>query len=87
MRTTQSLSITLPHAMAQMVKDKVSSGEYATESEVIRDGLRSLAARDAAVEKWLLEEVVPTLEAMKADPSQLLSADAAWKQLSAHMAK
>jgi antitoxin ParD1/3/4 len=87
MRTTQSLSITLPHEMAQMVKAKVTSGEYATESEVIRDGLRTLAARDAAVEKWLLEEVVPTLEANRADPSRLLNADEAWKQLSEHMAK
>ncbi len=87
MRTTQALSITLPLEMAQMVKRKVASGEYATESEVIRDGLRALAARDAAVEKWLLEEVVPTLEATKAAPSRLLSADEAWKQLREHMAK
>ena len=64
MRSTQSLSITLPHEMAQMVKDKVASGEYATESEVIRDGLRTLAARDAAVEKWLMDEVVPTIKAL-----------------------
>jgi hypothetical protein len=67
MRTTQSLSITLPHEMAQMVKAKVTSGEYATESEVIRDGLRSLAARDAAVEKWLREEVAPTYDRVMAD--------------------
>lgn len=87
MRTTQSLSITLPHEMAQMVKRKVSSGEYATESEVIRDGLRTLAARDAAVEKWLIAEVVPTLEAIKADPSRLVGADEAWRQLGDHMAK
>ena len=87
MRTTQSLSITLPLDMAQMVKSKVSSGEYATESEVIRDGLRTLAARDAAVERWLRDEVVPTLEAIKANPSQLLDADEAWLQLSAHMNK
>ncbi|MEP6568000.1 MAG: type II toxin-antitoxin system ParD family antitoxin, partial [Mesorhizobium sp.] len=53
MRSTQPLTITLPLEMAQMVKDKVSSGEYATESEVIRDGLRTLAARDAAVDRWL----------------------------------
>lgn len=67
MRTTQSLSITLPLEMAQMVKAKVSSGEYATESEVIRDGLRTLAARDAAVERWLLDEVVPTYDRVVAD--------------------
>jgi metal-responsive CopG/Arc/MetJ family transcriptional regulator len=41
MRNTLSLSITLPHDMAQMVEDKVASGAYASESEVIRDGLRA----------------------------------------------
>jgi antitoxin ParD1/3/4 len=77
MRSTQSLSITLPHEMAQMVKDKVASGEYATESEVIRDGLRTLAARDAAIERWLREEVAPAYDAHKADPSRALPLDEA----------
>ena len=66
MRTTQSLSITLPIEMAEMVKAKVASGEYASESEVIRDGLRTLAARDAVVEQWLRELVAPTYDALKA---------------------
>jgi putative addiction module CopG family antidote len=30
--------------MAQLVRAKVESGEYASESEVIRDGLRALEA-------------------------------------------
>jgi antitoxin ParD1/3/4 len=68
MRTTQSLSITLPLDMARMVKSKVASGEYASESEVIRDGLRALSARDAAVERWLREEVVPTHDEVMRDP-------------------
>jgi antitoxin ParD1/3/4 len=67
MRTTKALTITLPHDMLEMVKAKVSSGEYATESEVIRDGLRTLQSRDAAVEKWLLEEVVKSYDECKAD--------------------
>ena len=46
MRTTQQFSITLPNEMADIVKTKVAAGEYATESEVIRDGLRALMARD-----------------------------------------
>lgn len=53
MRTTQQFSITLPKEMADTVKAKVAAGEYATESEVIRDGLRALLARDRAVEHWL----------------------------------
>ncbi len=50
MRTTQQFSITLPNEMADSVRAKVASGEYATEGEVIRDGLRALLARDQAVE-------------------------------------
>ncbi|API55605.1 MULTISPECIES: type II toxin-antitoxin system ParD family antitoxin [Rhizobium] len=86
MRTTQPLTITLPLEMAQMVKAKVSSGEYATESEVIRDGLRTLAARDAAVEKWLRDEVVPTYDEMKAHPERALSVEEVRRRLDARMA-
>jgi len=86
MRTTQSLSITLPREMAQMVKAKVTSGEYATESEVIRDGLRTLAARDAAIEKWLRDEVAPTFDRVMADPvGNTLSAEETLARLQAHM--
>ena len=70
MRTTQQFSITLPNEMADDVRAKVASGEYASESEVIRDGLRALRARDKAVDHWLRNEVVPAYEALKADPSR-----------------
>ncbi len=86
MRTTQSLSITLPIDMAEMVKAKVASGEYATESEVIRDGLRTLAARDAAVERWLNEDVAKAYDAYKADPSSASPLDDVMKRLNAKMA-
>ncbi|MEI1249669.1 ribbon-helix-helix domain-containing protein [Rhizobium aouanii] len=86
MRTTRPLTITLPLEMAQMVKAKVSSGEYATESEVIRDGLRTLAARDAAVEKWLRDEVVPTYDEMKAHPKRALSAEEVSQRLDTRLA-
>jgi antitoxin ParD1/3/4 len=72
MRTTQALSITLPVEMAQMVKDKVSSGEYASESEVVRAGLRALSAQNAAIDKWLLEEVLPAADAHEADPGRAI---------------
>ena len=70
MRSTQQLSVTLPNEMAQMVKGKVSSGEYASDSEVIRDGLRALQARDKAVENWLRTEVAASYDEMKAYPSK-----------------
>ena len=75
MRSTQQLSITLPNEMAQLVRAKVAAGEYATESEVIRDGLRALLARDRAMENWLREQVAPAYDALKADPSRAVSVD------------
>jgi putative addiction module CopG family antidote len=70
MRSTQQFSVTLPTEMARLVKSKVASGEYASESEVIRDGLRALQARDKAVENWLHQEVAPAYDAIKAHPSR-----------------
>jgi antitoxin ParD1/3/4 len=83
MRTTQQLSITLPTEMAEAVKSKVAAGEYATESEVIRDGLRALLARDRAVESWLHEQVGPAYDALKADPSRAITIERVRARLAA----
>lgn len=83
MRSTKQMSITLPHEMAQMVKDKVAKGEYATESEVIRDGLRALLARDRAVEEWLRQQVAPVYDAMRKNPSRGGSPEQARARLAA----
>lgn len=87
MRTTQQLSITLPNEMADMVKARVRTGEYASESEVIRDGLRVLLARDRAVETWLNAQVGPAYDALKADPSRALTADELRTRLAREHAK
>jgi len=87
MRTTQQLSITLPTEMAQKVKAKVASGDYASESEVIREGLRALDERDAVVERWLREEVLPTYDAYKAGKEPTSSLEEVMQRLSDHMDK
>lgn len=83
MRTTQQFSITLPNEMAAVVKAKVATGEYATESEVIRDGLRVLMARDKAMESWLQGQVGPAYDALKADPSRAATTDRVRARLAA----
>ncbi len=87
MRTTQQMSITLPNDMADVVKAKVRAGEYASESEVIRDGLRALMARDRAVENWLHNQVGPAYDALKAEPSRAVTADQVRARLAAEHAK
>jgi antitoxin ParD1/3/4 len=86
-RTTQQLSITLPNDMADVVKTKVKTGEYASESEVIRDGLRALLARDRVVEAWLHNQVGPAYDALKANPSRAVTADQVRARLAAEHAK
>jgi putative addiction module CopG family antidote len=68
MRSTKQLSITLPHEMAELVRSKVESGAYASESEVLRDGMRALQMHDRALEVWLVNDVVPSIEAVRQNP-------------------
>ena len=75
MRTTQQMSITLPNEMADAIRTKVRAGEYATESEVIREGLRALLNRDRAIENWLQNQVVEAYDALKADPSRAVTSN------------
>lgn len=87
MRTAQQMSITLPNDMADLVKAKVRTGEYASESEVLRDGLRALLARDRAMESWLHDQVGPAYDALKADPSRAVTADQVRARLAAETTK
>ena len=73
MRSTQQFSVTLPNKMAAEVRAKVASGDYASESEVIREGLRALQARDRALETWLRQDVAAAYDAIKADPARARS--------------
>jgi putative addiction module CopG family antidote len=75
MRTTQQISVTLPKEMAAQIKAKVASGEYASESEVVREGLRALQARDRAMDEWLRRDVVGIYDAMREDPARGRSVD------------
>ena len=87
MRSTQQFSITLPHEMAEAVRAKVAAGEYATDSEVIRDGLRALLARDRAVEDWLRKDVAAAYDKLKASPSRAVGVGSVKARLAAAHAK
>jgi antitoxin ParD1/3/4 len=68
-------TFSLPAEHAAFIDRKVESGAYASGSEVVRAGLRALQERDAAVERWLRDEVAPTSDAMTSDPSLAVAAD------------
>jgi antitoxin ParD1/3/4 len=68
-------TVSLPAAQASYIDSLVEAGTYASASEVVRAGLRALQERDAAVERWLREEVAPAYDAMQAEPGRGFSAD------------
>ena len=70
MSTVQKRTFSLAEEQAEFIDAKVASGDYASASEVVRDGLRALKERDQAVEVWLREKVAPAYDAMIADPSR-----------------
>jgi antitoxin ParD1/3/4 len=61
-------TFSLPVEHADFIDEKVSSGSYASASEVVRAGLRALREQDAAIERWLNTEVTATYDSMKANP-------------------
>jgi antitoxin ParD1/3/4 len=87
MPSLEKRTFSLPAEQARFIDSLVASGAYATASEVVRAGLRALQERDAAVERWLREDVVPVHDAMQADPDRGLSADQVLAALRAHHAQ
>jgi antitoxin ParD1/3/4 len=84
MSATAKRTFSLPAEQAKFIDAKVKSGSYASGSEVVRAGLRALQERDAAVERWLREEVIPVYDAMKADPKRGIPADKVFSAIRAH---
>lgn len=76
-------TISLPEEHASYIDRKVSSGDYASASEVVRAGLRALQERDRAVEDWLRNQVAPTYDAMLADPSRGIPASSVFDDIRA----
>ena len=80
-------TFSLPAEHAKFIDAQVASGAYATGSEVVRAGLRALQERDAAVERWLRDEVAPVYDEMKKDPSRAIPADRVFAAVRARHAK
>lgn len=61
--------------MSTALREWVRSGAYASESEVVRDGPRTLFARDQTVEASLREEVTASYDTLVANPNDAATAD------------
>lgn len=87
MTDREARTVPLPAAEANYVDSLVASGAYASASEVVRAGLRALQEREAAIDRWLEDEVVPVYDAMQSEPARALSADNVAAAIEARHAK
>ncbi len=81
MSATAKRTISLPPEHAAYIDAKVASGDYASVSEVVREGLRALKARDDAIEAWLRGPVVETYDKMRKDPSRGIPVEEAFNMV------
>ncbi len=78
-------TVTLGKSQSDYIDAKIASGDFVSASEVVRAGIAALAARDAALEAWLKEDVVPGYEAAQNDPSRVKSSNETFAELRRHM--
>ncbi len=80
MDVAEKLSITLPAALARLIRAKVAEGAYASNSEVIRDALRLWQEREDA-RAGRLARVRRELDEAIDDPRPLVPAEEAFASL------
>jgi antitoxin ParD1/3/4 len=80
MPPAEKLSITLPAEMARMIREKVEGGAYASNSEVIREALRTWQEREA-MKARRLDEIRQKIAESVNDPRPSLTANEVTKRL------
>ena len=79
---TSPIHITLSdEAAIEFVRNKVRSGAYASETDVVRKGISVLQDEDAELERWLTEVGGSRCDSFQANPSSGITIDQLEKNL------
>ena len=73
MNKPERLDIELPPDLAEAVRARVASGDYASASEMVREGLELLADRERAIDPAIGAELASGFDSWKAAPADVRS--------------
>lgn len=75
MSAPKTATVTLPFETVENLRARVASGGYASESDVVREGLLALDAQDNRLEVWLRTDGVARYDASRSHPDDALTPD------------
>ena len=81
MAHSQTLSITLSDEMMAFIRDRVSSGEYESESEVIVESLEAFKHEADERHRFEQEVILPSYERYLANPASAIPAEEVQRHL------
>jgi len=73
MNDIRKVDITLPEDLLELVDRQIAAGHFATRSEVIAEGLRTLKTRNGEVEHWLQTDVAQTYDRLISGEEETVS--------------
>ncbi len=79
------LQITLSDEELAIVRQKVSNGEFASESEVVSEGIALIHENDLSFEQWVRAVALPAHARFEADPSTGMTVEQVRAQLAADL--
>jgi Arc/MetJ-type ribon-helix-helix transcriptional regulator len=75
MAHAKEIVVRLPEHLQEAVSNKVLSGEFGSENELIVESVRALVEGDADIEHWLRNIVAPTYDSvMSGEPTRSAAA-------------
>jgi antitoxin ParD1/3/4 len=74
MAVTEKRTFDIAADDGRYLDDLVATGAYASSGEAIGAALRAFKEREAAVDRWFREEVLPTVDLMETEPERTVPA-------------
>lgn len=75
MSTERTIQVEVSDEVAEYIHRQVETGGFADEAAVVKHALEEARDADEAMERWLREEVKPTLERIEREASRGLTAE------------